>query len=97
MLKAIIHDWPDDDALRILRNVRKAAAVGKHVLLVELVMPQHNREFPGNWLDLEMLLALDARERTAAEYGRLLSQAGFRMTRVVPTASPLSIIEAKSI
>ena len=97
VLKAIIHDWPDDDALRILRNVRKAAAVGKHVLLVELVMPQHTREFPGNWLDLEMLLMLDARERTAAEYGQLLSQAGFRMTRVVETAAPLSIVEAIAI
>ncbi len=97
VLKSVIHDWPDDDAVRILRNVRTAAAAGKHVLLVELVMPEPNREFLGNWLDLEMLLALDARERTAAEYGRLLERAGFQMTRVVETASPLSLVEAKAI
>jgi hypothetical protein len=97
VLKNVIHDWPDDDAVRILGNVRKAAAAGKNVLLVELVIPRHNREFPGNWLDLEMLLALAARERTAAEYGRLLSRAGFHMTRVVETASPFSVVEARAI
>jgi hypothetical protein len=41
----VIHDWPDDDAVRILGNVRTAAGVGKHVLLVELVIPDHGREF----------------------------------------------------
>jgi len=97
VLKNVIHDWPDDDAVRILGNVRTAAGAGKHVLLVELVIPEHNREFVGNWLDLEMLIAVDARERTAAEYGRLLSRAGFRMTRVVETASPFSVIEATAI
>jgi hypothetical protein len=47
VLKHIIHDWPDDDAVHILRNVRAAAAGGKRVLLVELVIPKHDREFPG--------------------------------------------------
>ncbi|OBF20711.1 methyltransferase [Mycobacterium kubicae] len=97
VLKHVIHDWADDDAMRILNNVRRAATVGSHVLLVEFVVPKHNRDYVGNWLDLEMLLALDARERTAAEYGQLLSRAGFRMTRVVPTASPLSIVEAVAV
>jgi hypothetical protein len=97
VLKNVIHDWPDDDAVRILGNVRKAAAAGKNVLLVELVLPGHNREFPGNWADLEMLLVADARERGAAEYGRLLSRAGFRLTRVVETASPFSVVEATAI
>jgi hypothetical protein len=97
VLKNVIHDWPDDDALRILGNVRTAAGVGNHLLLVELVIPRHNREYLGNWLDLEMLLALSARERTATEYGRLLSGAGFRMTRVVGTASAFSVVEAIAI
>ena len=67
------------------------------MLLVETVLPGHNREFAGNWLDLEMLVSLDARERTAAEYGELLRRAGFEMTRVVETASPLSVVEAVAI
>ncbi len=95
VLKNIIHDWPDEKALQILRNVRAAAGRRATVLLVELVIPDHDRDFPGKWADLEMLLNLAARERTAAEYRNLLSRAGFEMTRLVPTASPLSLVEAR--
>ncbi len=94
VLKNIIHDWPDDRAVRILRNVRASAPPGAAVLLVEMVIGEHRRDFAGNWADLEMLLNLGARERTAAEYRDLLRQAGFRTTRVVHTASPLSVIAA---
>jgi C-methyltransferase len=96
VLKNIIHDWPDEKAVQILRNVRTAAGPRATVLLIELVIPKHDRDFPGKWVDLEMLLNLGARERTAAEYQDLLSQAGFRMTRVVQTASPLSVVEARA-
>jgi hypothetical protein len=64
------------------------------VLLIEMVVRENDRDGPGNWADLEMLLNLGSRERTADEYRELLSQAGFRMTRVVQTASPLSVVEA---
>jgi hypothetical protein len=94
ILKNIIHDWPDEKAGQILRNVRAAARHGATVLLVEFVIPEHDRDFPGKWVDLEMMLNLGARERTADEYRDLLSAAGFRMTRVVQTASPLSVVEA---
>lgn len=96
VLKNIMHDWPDEKAVQILGNVRAAAGSRATVLLVELVIPDHDRDFPGKWADLEMLLNLGARERTAAEYRDLLSQAGFRMTRVVQTASPLSVVEARA-
>ena len=95
VLKNIMHDWPDDKAVQILRNVRAAAGPRATVLLVELVIPDHDRDFPGKWADLEMLLNLAARERTAAEYRKLLARAGFEMTRLVPTASPLSLVEAR--
>ena len=96
ILKNIIHDWPDEKAAQILRNVRAAAGPRATVLLVELVIPEHDRDFPGKWVDLEMLLNLGARERTAGEYRDLLSRAGFEMTRVVQTASPLSVVEARA-
>jgi hypothetical protein len=95
VLKNIIHDWPDEKALEVLRNVRAAAGRQAKVLLVEFVIPNHDREFPGKWVDLEMLLNLGARERTEAEYRDLLGQAGLRLTRVVQTASPLSVVEAR--
>jgi C-methyltransferase len=95
VLKQVIHDWPDDEAIRILRNLRAACGAKTTVLLVETVIPEHDREFIGKWADLEMLLGVNGRERTAAEYQALLGRAGFRMTRVVPTASPFSLVEAK--
>ena len=64
---------------------------------MEFVIPRHDREFPGHWMDLEMLVGAGARERTAAQYGRLLSRAGFRLTQVVETASPISIVEAIAV
>lgn len=97
VLKNIIHDWSDDDSVRILRSVRAAAGAGKKVLLVEQVIPRHNRDSPVKRIDLEMLLMLEGRERTEAEYGRLLEQAGFQLTRVVPTASPYDIVEGTAI
>ncbi|AYE97405.1 hydroxyneurosporene methyltransferase [Mycobacterium paragordonae] len=97
VLKNIIHDWPDDDAISILGRVRKAAAPGSHVLLLEQVIPDHNRDIPAKWIDLEMLVMVDGRERTEAEYGRLLQQAGFQLTRVVETASPFGIVEARAV
>ena len=94
VLKNVIHDWPDGQAVAILRNVRVAAGADATVLLVEMVLPEHDRDFAGKWVDLEMLLQANGRERSTAEYRDLLRQAGFRMTRVVQTASPFSVVEA---
>ena len=94
VLKSVVHDWPDEEALAILRSVRAATTTDATVLLVELVLPEHKRDFTGKWVDLEMLIVANGRERSAAEYRELLRQAGFRMTRVVQTAAPFSIVEA---
>ena len=90
ILKNIIHDWPDEKAAAILDNVRSAAHDRATVLLIELVIPEHDRDFLGKWSDLEMLLVLGSRELTAAQYRNLLRENGFRTTRVVSTASPFS-------
>jgi hypothetical protein len=96
ILKNVVHDWPDVDVVDILRNVRRAARPGSTVLLVEAVIPAHDREFLGKWSDLEMLVVQAARERTEPEYRALLEQAGLSPTRVVPTASPFSLVEARA-
>ena len=96
ILKHIIHDWPDKQAVAILRNVRAAAGAKATILFVELVIPQHDRDFIGKWADLEMLLGGSGRERSIAEYRNLLGQSGFSMTRVLQTASPFSLVEAKT-
>jgi hypothetical protein len=94
MLKTIIHDWDEDSAIAILRNVRSAIAEGGKLLLIELVLPEGTPLHPGMLIDLEMLVTAGGRERTAAEYAELLARAGFRQTRVVPTAGPMSVVEA---
>ena len=97
VLKNVIHDWPEEDAVRILKNVRNAARTGARLLLCEFVIPDHDRDFHGKWVDIEMLVVAGARERTANEYGRLFDQAGFGLNRVVDTVSPLSIVEATAV
>lgn len=97
VLKMILHDWPDDKAVDILRRIRSAAKVGTKVLVIDCVIPDRDREFFGHWTDLEMLVLQAGRERTVPEYRGLLERAGFRLTRWVPTASPLSFVEAEAI
>jgi hypothetical protein len=96
VLKNIIHDWPDDRAQQILKTVRSASRDGATLLLVECVIPPHDRDFLAKWMDLEMLVTNTGRERTRAEYQNLLQQTGFHMVRVVPTASPFSIVQARA-
>jgi hypothetical protein len=65
------------------------------VLLVEQVIPPGNAPFPGKLLDLNMLVMTEGgRERTPAEYANLLARAGLSLVRIVPTPSPVSVVEA---
>lgn len=98
LLKLVIHDWDDEKAVEILRNVRAATADDGTVLLLEFVIPPGNEYHHSKFMDLNMLLLAEGgRERTEAEYRELLEKAGLTLTRVVPTASPLSIIEGAPI
>ncbi|MEW2479166.1 methyltransferase [Mycobacterium sp. NPDC049093] len=97
VMKNIIHDWPDAEALSILRNVRAASTPGTTLLLIEGVIPDHDREFLGKWTDMEMLIGIAAKERTEDDYRKLYQEAGFRLTRVVETASPFSVVEGTAV
>jgi hypothetical protein len=90
----IIHDWNEEQCLAILGHCRRAMNPGGRLLLVEMVLPSGDTPHPGKMLDMVMLVTPGGQERTAAEYSALLDKAGFRLTRVVPTASPVSIVEA---
>lgn len=98
LMKNIIHDWDDEKCLIILRNIATAmgAAKGKLILL-ETVMTAGNEPHLAKFLDIEMLAMPGGRERTEAEYATLFARAGFRLTRVVPTQSPMSVIEAVKV
>jgi hypothetical protein len=64
------------------------------VLLVEMVLPEGAAPHPGKLLDMVMLVGPGGQERTASEYEALLAKAGLRVTGVIPTLSPVSVVEA---
>lgn len=97
LLCAVIHDWDDERAAAILRNVVEAMSPDGCVLVVENVIPEGNEAHPGKLIDLEMLLMTGGRERTRREFEVLLGVAGLRIERVLPTAVSISIIEARPV
>jgi hypothetical protein len=94
LLSHVIHDWTHEQCLTILGHVRRAMKPDGTLLLVEMVLPPDDAPHPGKVLDIVMLTVAGGRERTPQEYASLLAEAGFRQTRIVPTASPVSLVEA---
>nr|AEE65480.1 putative O-methyltransferase [uncultured bacterium BAC AB649/1850] len=97
LLKHIVHDWPEEQAVDILRNVRKAIKPDGKLLLMENVVPEGNTPHSSKLIDLWLLLLVGGRERTEAEYDRLLTAAGFALSTITETAAGLSVIEADPV
>jgi O-methyltransferase/methyltransferase family protein len=94
LLSHIIHDWSEPQCLTILGYCRRAMPPSGRLLIVEVVLPSSGEPHPGKMLDLMMLVGPGGQERTTPEYSALLEKAGFRLTKVVPTASAASVVEA---
>jgi hypothetical protein len=94
VLSRVIHDWNDEQTLSIFRRCRAVMAPAARLLIIEHVLPPGDTPHFGKVLDLLMLTVTGGVERTHQEYAALLEQSGLRLVRVVPTAAPLSIIEA---
>ena len=94
ILSHVIHDWNQEQCLTILGHCRRAMSPAGRLLLVEMILPDGDTPHPGKMLDMVMLNVPGGEERTEAQYRALLDKAGFRLTRVVPTASLASIVEA---
>jgi hypothetical protein len=94
ILSHIIHDWTEAQCHTILANCRKAMRPGAKLLIVEFVLPEGDTPHFGKLADMVMLTIPGGEERTPDEYRTLLDAAGFSMTRVVPTTSDVSIVEA---
>jgi hypothetical protein len=94
ILSHIVHDWGDEDCIKFLSNIRQAIAPNGKLIIVEMVIPAGDAPHFGKLLDVEMMAIFSGgRERTEAEYHQLFEASGFRLTRIVPTASPVSVIE----
>jgi SAM-dependent methyltransferase len=94
LLKAVLHDWPDEESVAILRTCRRAIAPGGVVLLVEQLLDLAPDPVRTAFSDLNMLVSPGGRERELAEYGSLLSAAGFSLGRAEPTGTDVFVIEA---
>ncbi len=96
VLKHILHDWDDERAATILSNVHRASSRGK-VLIVDGVLPDQPQPSPVSLMDLNMLVMLGGRERTASQFAALLGKTGFRIDRLIPLPGMVSLIEASRV
>ena len=95
LMRHIIHDWDDEKATKILKNVHRAMGKDGRVLVVEGVILPGNEPAFGKLLDLHMMVVPGGKERTEAEYRKLFEGAGLRLTRIVPTKAEVSVVEGK--
>jgi 16S rRNA G1207 methylase RsmC len=96
-LSHIVHDWDDEKAIRLLRRCREAMSHDGRLAVCEMVVPTGAEPHFSKLLDLEMLVNTGGQERTLEEYERLYAAAGFELTRVVPTPTPVSVIEGRPV
>ena len=92
-MKWIIHDWDDDRAMQILNNCREARADDGKVVIIDTIIPGPNEPSPSKLIDLNMLVMTGGLERTLAEFESLFERCGLRLTKVVTTPSPFSVLE----
>jgi hypothetical protein len=94
LVSSVVHDCDDEYAITFLRNCRRSMRRHSRIVLVEFVVPTGKKSSFSKVLDLNMLVVNGGRERTAEEFRKLFDAAGPKMTRIIPTLSPLSVIEA---
>jgi C-methyltransferase len=97
VLMEILHDWGDAECAAILSAIRRAAAPGATVLVIENVLPDEELDPGAQTLDVLMLAVTGGRERTAGQLSKLLSHAGFTGGTVIKTAGRLRIVEARAV
>ena len=97
LLKAVLHDWEDEDAVRILRRCRTAIRDHGVVLVVERALGAANETADAKLSDLNMMVGPGGRERTREEFSRLLAAGGFALESATPTAIDLCVLEARPV
>lgn len=95
LMRHILHNWDDERATMILKRLHEAMDDQAKLLLVDRIIPPGNEPMFGKIMDLNMLVMLGGVERTETEFRRLLERAGFCLTRIVPTAAEVSVIEGE--
>ena len=89
----IVHDWPDEKCISILKNCRKVIPSNGRLLIAEAVIPEGNTFSISKFLDLEVFLMGGGKERNKEEFKNLMKKSGFRLSQIIPTKENISIIE----
>jgi SAM-dependent methyltransferase len=95
VLRGVIHDWSDEDAIRILKNCRRAMRADGTLLVVERVI--ESNKSAGSLTDLLVMVIGPDRECTYVEFEALLRESGFALVRVIRTDAGPSIIEGRPV
>jgi hypothetical protein len=94
-LKSVIHDWKDEEAIRILKKCRESVPDDGRLLICEQIYDSSDSLHPDRYLDLEMLVLADGKERTESEFDTILNSSGFeRIKRHEIESTSFSVIEA---
>lgn len=95
LMKWIIHDWNDEKAITILKNCRNELPQNGKLILVDCVVPESDEPHFSKFIDLNMLVMTGGKERTEREFAELFAAAGFKLSRVITTDAPHSIVEGE--
>ena len=95
ILARVVHDWPDSDALRILRRAREAMPKDGTLYVVEMALDEETGQ--GGMLDLNMLVMTQGAERTEEQFRDILREAGFGLLGVTETSSVSSVLMARAL
>ena len=94
VLSNILHDWDDENSLRILRNCRKVMSPAAKLLVIETIVAEDNEPSHAKQVDMMMLALTGGLERTEAEFVSLFERSGFRLTRTFPSGPQNGNLEA---
>lgn len=96
VLQAVLHDWSDERALKILENCRNAMQEGTRLVVVDTIIPPGNAPDPVKMSEVTIMVVLGGRDRSEAEFRAMLAETGFALDRVTPVP-PRTILEAHAI
>ena len=94
LLKHVLHDWSDDEAVSILKRCRESIRAGGKIAVIEILLGEMGEPALGPLMDLNMMVLCTGRERTLDEFRRLIERAGFHFSSVKPIRPPMVVIEA---
>lgn len=97
ILKSVIHDWPDEPAVTILRNCHRAMGKNSKLLVIDRIIGPANQASYALVVDLTVLVEHGGQERRQKEFEALFEQAGLKLVRVIETDSSFHIMEAVAV